>query len=98
MDVNAFLERLRLSRDYRGQIAHIERLPARPARFADLSKPLPDPLPSVLESTGIQQLYSHQVTAIALRASAAPATAKKTPSATSHASLVRRGGESGVAR
>jgi DEAD/DEAH box helicase domain-containing protein len=64
MDANTFLERLRLSSHYRGQIAHVERLGARPARYAELSVPLPEPLPAVLKTVGIDRLYEHQVAAI----------------------------------
>lgn len=64
MDGEAFLERLRSSRHYRGQIGHVARLPARPARTALLTPPLTDPLPAVLERHGVEALYEHQVTAI----------------------------------
>jgi DEAD/DEAH box helicase domain-containing protein len=64
MDGEAFLERLRSSRHYRGQIGHVARLPARPARTALLTPPLADPLPTVLERQGVAALYQHQVTAI----------------------------------
>jgi DEAD/DEAH box helicase domain-containing protein len=64
MDGEAFLERLRSSRHYRGQIGHIARLPARPARTAFLTPALAEPLPQVLERHGIAALYQHQVTAI----------------------------------
>ena len=48
---------------YNGQIAHIEHLPASPARHRPLSGPLPVPLASYLTSRGIQ-LWSHQVDTI----------------------------------
>jgi DEAD/DEAH box helicase domain-containing protein len=64
MNANTFLERLRTSREYRGQIAHVERLAARPARYGSLEAALRAPLPRVLEAAGIQHLYEHQVTAI----------------------------------
>lgn len=63
-DVQAFLDRLRCDPSYRGQIAHVERLPARPARFAELEDPLADPLPEVLADVGITHLYAHQAAAI----------------------------------
>ena len=48
----------------RGAIAHWETLPARPARFGELSIPLPDPLAEALAAQGIARLYTHQVQAI----------------------------------
>ena len=48
----------------RGAIAHWETLPARPARFGELSIPLPDPLAESLLAQGIERLYTHQVQAI----------------------------------
>lgn len=65
MDVPAFLDRLRADRNYQGQIAHVHRLPARPARHAKLSPPPPEPLRAALAAQGIEQLYSHQAEAIA---------------------------------
>lgn len=59
-----FLEQLRRSWDYQGQIVHIERLPAREALYADLMEPLPEPLLVALQREGIQRLYLHQVEAI----------------------------------
>jgi len=46
-----------------GQIAHVEHLPARPARFGQLDRDLADPLESYLTAAGIR-LWSHQVEAI----------------------------------
>ena len=64
MDFSAFLESLERSRYYRGQIVHVETLPARQARWADFAKPLPAPLADYLARLGIERLYSHQVEAI----------------------------------
>jgi len=63
-DWNAFLDALRASADYRGQIAHVEKLPARAARFADLSRPLHPRLMEALKAQGITRFYAHQAAAI----------------------------------
>jgi DEAD/DEAH box helicase domain-containing protein len=53
----------------RGALAHVETLPQRPARHAELDRPLPAALASALAARGIERLYTHQVQAIeALRA------------------------------
>jgi len=62
--VSDFVEYLRSSADYAGQVRHAERLPAREARFADLDPPLPEELRQALAQQGIERLYSHQVEAI----------------------------------
>ncbi|HZB71234.1 MAG TPA: DEAD/DEAH box helicase, partial [Acidimicrobiales bacterium] len=46
-----------------GRLVHLERLPARPARTATLDQPLP---PAVVAALGVQELWSHQATAIDL--------------------------------
>lgn len=48
---------------YKGQIVHVEQLPARPACYRSLAGPLPGPLESYLASRRIQ-LWSHQVETI----------------------------------
>ena len=48
----------------RGALAHLEVLPARAARFGELSLPLPPPLSGALAARGIERLYTHQVQAI----------------------------------
>ena len=45
------------------RLAHVERLPARPARFAELAVPLPDVVQARL---GVDRLYTHQAEAIDL--------------------------------
>ena len=45
------------------RLIHLERFPARPARFADLDRPLP---PEVWAALGVSRLWSHQATAIDL--------------------------------
>ena len=45
------------------RLIHVERLPARPGRFAELERPLPDPVWSRL---GVDALYTHQAEALDL--------------------------------
>jgi DEAD/DEAH box helicase domain-containing protein len=46
-----------------GRLVHLERLPARPARSAELTPPLPD---AVWARLGVEELWCHQAAAIAL--------------------------------
>lgn len=64
-DFAAFLEEIRASRNYAGQIVHVHEIPARPASYGDLREPLPQPLREALARLGIARLYSHQAEAIA---------------------------------
>lgn len=64
MDVEGFLRRIQADRRYRGQIVHVEKLPARPARFADPQPGLSSPVRQLLEASGIDRLYIHQVRAL----------------------------------
>lgn len=59
-----FVELLRSARGYADQIAHIEHLPARAARFAEPAAPLPQPLTAALAARGITRLYAHQAAAL----------------------------------
>ncbi|MBN9388470.1 MAG: DEAD/DEAH box helicase [Chloroflexi bacterium] len=54
----------RLAGDTNDTLVHIEKLPARPATFGELSSPLPPSLSAALERRGIRQLYTHQVESI----------------------------------
>lgn len=64
MDVSALLKRIHDRPDYAGQIEHVEQLPARPGRFAEPRVPLPDALTRLLQSRGVERLYTHQVEAL----------------------------------
>ena len=64
MEATEFLERLSGAPGYRDQIVHVEPIPARPARYADLSRPLPPPLRRALQGLEICDLYSHQTSCI----------------------------------
>lgn len=64
MHVYDFIEELKNSQEYRGQVVHIEHIPARRAEYASLERPLPDELENALRSEGIEQFYVHQAEAI----------------------------------
>ncbi len=53
-----------LLRRYGDRIVHVHHLPPRPTRYADPSRPLPDPLAQALERKGIRRLYLHQAQAL----------------------------------
>ena len=63
-DWAAWIEELARVPENRGALAHLEILPARPARFGALSLPLPPSLAEALAARGIERLYTHQVQAI----------------------------------
>jgi len=64
MDVAAFLDELCRRPGYEGQLQHIEVLPARQARFAEPTEPLPAQLADLLCRRGVERLYTHQVEAL----------------------------------
>jgi len=66
VDPASLIEDLSSDPDYRGQLVHVERLPARRARRVGLPDDLPDVLLSRLRGRGIETLWSHQAEAIAL--------------------------------
>jgi DEAD/DEAH box helicase domain-containing protein len=59
----AELEHVLASLGDRGQLVHLQRIPARPARTASLARPLP---PAVAERLPAARLWSHQAAAIDL--------------------------------
>jgi DEAD/DEAH box helicase domain-containing protein len=59
-----FLEEVEHSRDYEGQIIHTEVIPAREAQYGTSKEPLEPMVEQALRAQGIENLYSHQVTAI----------------------------------
>lgn len=68
-DLPALVDDLRQSRDYQGQIIHVQDVTPRPPCYESLTPPLPDPLQRALTMQGIDRLYSHQVAAVdAIRA------------------------------
>jgi DEAD/DEAH box helicase domain-containing protein len=71
VDPASLIQDLTSEPGYRGQLVHVERLPARPARLVSLPDDLPEPLPGRLRARGIASLWSHQAEAIALARSGA---------------------------
>jgi DEAD/DEAH box helicase domain-containing protein len=69
MDTATFLKQIKNLPGYQDQAVHVERLPARRARYGKLDRPLPPALQSALRGTGVHQLFTHQALAInAIRA------------------------------
>ena len=66
MDALRFIERIKRSPDYHGQIVHAESLAARGAEYGTLDAPLPDVLANALAAQRITGLYRHQAEAIDL--------------------------------
>ena len=64
MSVESVLESLRFDGEVMRHIAAWERLPARPARYADLPEALDPALATALRARGLMPLYSHQALAI----------------------------------
>jgi DEAD/DEAH box helicase domain-containing protein len=60
-----FLRSLLPRQASRGHLVHLEVVPARSPRFADPDPPLPGAIQHVLQAGGIDQLYTHQVEALA---------------------------------
>ena len=65
-DPAALIEDLTGDPGYRGQLVHVERLPARRAKLVGLPKDLPEVLLGRLRARGVTALWSHQAEAIAL--------------------------------
>ncbi|MDE2766321.1 MAG: DEAD/DEAH box helicase, partial [Chloroflexota bacterium] len=63
-DAGRFVERLRRAGDRVGRLAHVERLPPRPAEHAALSHDLHPALTALLEGLGVLPLYRHQAAAV----------------------------------
>jgi len=64
MKTTDFIHHLKGQRFYKGQIAHVERIPARKARYGRPKKPLPPLLQDALKGVGVEKLYPHQAQAI----------------------------------
>ena len=60
----AFLQRVRETPFYRGQIVHTHVTPAAPPRYMPLSCALAPAVGAALRASGVEQLYSHQAAAI----------------------------------
>jgi len=59
-----FIRHLKSQRFYKGQITHVEHIPARQARYGHLREPLPPLLQAALKRIGVEKLYPHQIQAI----------------------------------
>ncbi|MDH7487290.1 MAG: DEAD/DEAH box helicase [Anaerolineae bacterium] len=64
MEPDTFLGQIKGQRFYRGQIVHLQRLPARKARYGRLHYRLSPTLQALLEHAGAPRLYTHQAQAI----------------------------------
>jgi len=64
MDTSAFLSHLTSQPTYDDQIVHIEHIPPRSARYAELDEPLEASLQDCLTEHGLTRLYTHQATAV----------------------------------
>ena len=64
MDTAAFLRHIQSLLWYTEQIVHLEQVPSREARTADLIPPLDDRIIERLQALGIDTLYTHQAAAI----------------------------------
>ncbi|GAB4455416.1 MAG: DEAD/DEAH box helicase [Armatimonadaceae bacterium] len=60
MNAEYFLSRFRRHPEYKGQIVHVQEVPAREAVYGELDVPLPERLTSALKHLGITTLYRHQ--------------------------------------
>jgi DEAD/DEAH box helicase domain-containing protein len=64
LNFESYLQDLRGASFYKGQIAHVQRIPGRPARYGKLERPLHPDLQARLAAVGVRQLYAHQAEAI----------------------------------
>jgi DEAD/DEAH box helicase domain-containing protein len=64
MTIAEFLDKLQRESEYKGQIQHIETVPAREASYGEPARSLPGTLAKALSAAGVDRLYSHQVEAI----------------------------------
>jgi DEAD/DEAH box helicase domain-containing protein len=59
-----FLAYLKEQPYYQGQLVHVERIPARRARYSNLQQGLPEALANALKAKGTNRLFIHQAEAI----------------------------------
>lgn len=64
MNVGSYLDHLRASADYRGQVVHCMAMPEKPGCFADPKTAIDTRLSRALAGAGIKKFYTHQATAI----------------------------------
>ncbi len=63
-DPSQFLDNLRHSKGYAGQIVHVQTLPPRAPRYGQLRGRLSPPVQRALNASGAERLYAHQAEAI----------------------------------
>src|SRR3989304_7593546 len=64
MSVESVLEALRFDPEFMKHVAAWERLPARPAHYAELETELDPRLVAALHNRGVSPLYTHQAAAV----------------------------------
>ena len=64
MDFGKFLQQVRSGYDYAGQVAHVEQIESREARYAELDEPLDAAIGDALIAEGVERFYTHQAHAI----------------------------------
>ncbi len=64
LDLDQLIQHLTQQSFYRDQIVHVERIPARRARYGRLRRGLPPALRDALKSIGVSRFYTHQAQAI----------------------------------
>jgi DEAD/DEAH box helicase domain-containing protein len=64
MDARGFIHDLANDPKYEGQIVHVRALEPREAKYAEVAKPIPEALWSLLNRQNIHRLYSHQASAL----------------------------------
>ncbi|MBZ0160225.1 MAG: DEAD/DEAH box helicase [bacterium] len=80
-EVDRFVDELRRGYSSRGQVVHLRHILPKSPIYGELSDPLPGPLGDALRNIGVDQLYTHQCTAIeAARAGKHPLVVTSTAS------------------
>ncbi|MGD9518099.1 MAG: DEAD/DEAH box helicase [Armatimonadota bacterium] len=64
MDFDALLDKLKHAPGYAGQIVYVREVSAREARYAEPLRPLTASVRAMLNSAGIERLYTHQAEAL----------------------------------
>src|SRR5690242_17235844 len=64
MDFTGYLHDLRRAPFYKGQISHVQNIPARVAEYGNLERPLSPALQAKLREQGLSRLYTHQAEAV----------------------------------
>ena len=64
MDATQFITQIRKESFFENQVVHVEELPPRDAQYAEIDGGVNPAIEGVLQSLGINQLYSHQAEAV----------------------------------